>query len=346
MKTFKSYGPAPFNSLGLFTFLRTYARRKDENDPNSFVETWDECLTRVVNACNTQLNVGFTEDELQEFYSLLYNLKCSVAGRFLWQLGTKTVDKNGLISLQNCAYITIDEPIAPFTWVMNFLMVGAGCGYSIEKKHIDKLPVVKDNVNISRLDTKDADFIIPDSREGWVKLLGKVMKAYFYSGKGFTYSCVLLRSKGAPIKSFGGLASGPEELCNGIKNICNVFDKKPNQKLSPTDVLDIMNIIGRIVVSGNVRRSAQIALGDCSDTEYLKAKRWDLGNIPNWRCYSNNSIVCNDINEILDGGKLLVLFRSVGVNIRMQNKINVEQDGKFVSITDKFKHKSEVDDDK
>ena len=57
-------------------------------------------------------------------------------------------------------------------------------------------------------------------------------------------------------------------------------------------------------------------------------------------------IASGDINEILDGGKLLVLFRSVGINIRMQNKINVEKDGKFVSITDKFKHKSEVDDDK
>ena len=57
-------------------------------------------------------------------------------------------------------------------------------------------------------------------------------------------------------------------------------------------------------------------------------------------------IASGDINEILDGGKLLVLFRSVGINIRMQNKINVEKDGKFVSITDKFKHKSEDDDDK
>ena len=57
-------------------------------------------------------------------------------------------------------------------------------------------------------------------------------------------------------------------------------------------------------------------------------------------------ISSGDINEVLDGGKLLVLFRSVGVNIRMQNKINVEQDGKFVSITDKFKHKSEVYDEK
>ena len=55
-------------------------------------------------------------------------------------------------------------------------------------------------------------------------------------------------------------------------------------------------------------------------------------------------IASGDINEVLDGGKLLVLFRSVGINIRMQNKINVEQDGKFVSITDKFKHKSESGD--
>ena len=55
-------------------------------------------------------------------------------------------------------------------------------------------------------------------------------------------------------------------------------------------------------------------------------------------------IASGDINETLDGGKLLILFRSVGVNIRMQNKINVEQDGKFVSITDKFKHKSQSSD--
>ena len=68
--------------------------------------------------------------------------------------------------------------------------------------------------------------------------------------------------------------------------------------------------------------------------------------IENWKGELYDYIIYSDINEILDGGKLLVLFRSVGVNIRMQNKINVEQDGKFVSITDKFKHKSEVDDDK
>ena len=48
-------------------------------------------------------------------------------------------------------------------------------------------------------------------------------------------------------------------------------------------------------------------------------------------------ISSGDINETLDGGKLLVLFRSVGLSIRMENKINIEKDGKFVSIADKFK---------
>ena len=48
-------------------------------------------------------------------------------------------------------------------------------------------------------------------------------------------------------------------------------------------------------------------------------------------------ISSGDINETLDGGKLLVLFRSVGLSIRMENKINVEKDGKFISIADKFK---------
>ena len=51
-------------------------------------------------------------------------------------------------------------------------------------------------------------------------------------------------------------------------------------------------------------------------------------------------IVAGEINEILDGGKLLMLFRSVGISVRLDNKINVEKDGKFVSITDKFKDES------
>ena len=137
-----------------------------------------------------------------------------------------------------------------------------------------------------------------------VKLLGKVLKAHFYSGIGFSYSTVLIRGKGAPIKGFGGVASGPEDLCWGIEQISNVLNRRSNKKVKPIDCLDIMNIIGKIVVAGNVRRSAQISIGDSDDLEYLRAKRWDLGDIPNWRNMSNNSVDCSDVkllpNEFWD----------------------------------------------
>ena len=303
--------PAPFSTIGLFTYLRTYARRHDETDPKSTVESWKECVERIVTSCNNQLHVNFTVEEMKEVFSLLYNLKCSVAGRFLWQLGTRTVDNLGLPSLQNCSFVTVNEPVRPFTWAMNFLMLGSGVGYRVLPEDLVNFPDVKYAL-ATRKDTKDADFIVPDSREGWVKLLGKVLKAHFYSGKSFTYSCTLLRSKGAPIKSFGGLASGPEVLCDGIDKINNVLNKRAGQRLRPIDALDVMNIIGMIVVSGNVRRSAQICLGDSKDTEYLNAKNWASGSIPNWRAFSNNSVICNDINEILENKQFWEGYNGTG----------------------------------
>lgn len=314
----------PFDTVGLFTYLRTYARRHTD-DCNSTIESWEECINRVITASNTQLGVGFSTEEQKELFDLLYNLKCSVAGRFLWQLGTKTVEKMGLMSLQNCAFVKIDDPVKPFTWAMNFLMLGAGVGYSLLPEDLSQLPEIR-SVSIVRKDTHDADFIVPDSREGWVKLLGKSLKAHFYSGESFSYSCVLLRSKGAPIKSFGGLSSGPEVLCDGIKKISDLLNKKAGSKMNSTDALDVMNIIGQIVVSGNVRRSAQIALGDCKDKDFIRAKRWDLGNIPNWRCYSNNSVVCNDINDILDNEDFWAGYYGNGepyglINLNLSRKI-------------------------
>jgi hypothetical protein len=83
-----------------------------------------------------------------------------------------------------------------------------------------------------------------------------------------------------------------------MMEINKILNAKNGAPLSSVDCLDIMNIIGRIVVAGNVRRSAQIAIGDPDDVEYLSAKRWDLGNIPNWRAMSNNSVVCGNIKNL------------------------------------------------
>ena len=295
----------PWSSVGYLTYKRTYARRLDENDINSPTEEFPDTVERVIKACDEQLNCGFSKDEEQRLRNYLLGLKGSVAGRFWWQLGTDTVDKLGLSSLQNCAFRTVDKPVEPFTWAMDMLMLGSGVGYNIQKENVNKFPPVNLDFKCPvRSNDSGADFIVPDSREGWVALLGKTLKAAFLahsSGKQtFSYSTQLIRSKGAPIKGFGGTASGPEDLVWGIENISKILEKRAGKQLRPVDCLDIMNIIGAVVVAGNVRRSAQIAIGDADDVEYLLAKRWDLGNIPSWRAMSNNSVVCHDIGDLHD----------------------------------------------
>ena len=292
----------PWGMLGYITYKRTYARLKNGLDEDNMeTEEFRDSILRVLNSCQKQLEINFTNDELKNAYKYLMSLKCSVAGRFLWQLGTDTIDKIGTMSLQNCAFVNIDEPIKPFTWIFDVLMLGTGVGFNIQKENVDKLPpLVNEDICITRKETKDADFIVPDSREGWVSLLEKLLESYFYKGKSFTYSTILIRTAGSKIKGFGGTASGPEDLVKGLKNIQSVLQKKKGQKLTSVDCLDIINIIATIVVAGNVRRSALVSLGDYDDIEYLKAKNWSSGNIPNWRCMSNNSIVCENTEDLPD----------------------------------------------
>lgn len=243
----------PWGPVGYITYKRTYSRRIKESDINSPTEEFEQTIDRIIEACNKQLKVGFTKKEEKRLKEIFLFLKGSVAGRFWWQLGTKTVNKLGLMSLQNCAATIVNEPIKPFTWTMDALMLGSGVGYNIQREYVYELPKPK-KVKIVRKDTVDADFIVPDSREGWVNLLRKVLEAHYFTGKNFSYSTICIRSKGSPIKRFGGLASGPEELCWGIEEISKILNNRANKKVRPIDCLDIMNIIGQIVVAGNVRR--------------------------------------------------------------------------------------------
>jgi len=286
----------PWGQAGYITYKRTYARELE----NGKTEEWEDTIERVIDAAQNQLHVGFTKNEEDQVYEIMHQLKGTVAGRFLWQLGTKTVDRLGLPSLQNCALTLVDQPVRPFTWAFEMLMLGVGVGYNIQREYVYQIPKVLTKVNIRRIDEDDADFIVPDKREGWIELLKKILEASFFTGKGFTFACHLIRSKGSPIKGFGGIASGPDELVWGMLEINKILNSMAGKKLRPIHALDIMNIIGKIVVSGNVRRSAQIAIGDYDDIEFLRAKRWDLGNIPNWRAMSNNSVACDDITKLPD----------------------------------------------
>ena len=283
-----------FNGLGYIVYKRTYSRPKEDGT----LEEWYETIERCINGAQ-KIGAEYTKKEAEKLFDLVFNLKCNFAGRGLWQLGTSTVDRFGGNSLLNCWFTAIKKP-EDFCFIFENLMLGGGVGYSIRREDIHELPRVKKNVDVSLKNTNDADFIVPDSREGWVRLLSKVLDALFVTGKSFNYSTVLVRSAGKPIGGFGGTASGPEILVGGIGKIIGVIKEREGKKLRSIDVLDIANIIGSVVVAGNVRRSAEIALGDPDDYLYIKAKRWDLGNIPNWRAMSNNTIYCDSYDHIAE----------------------------------------------
>lgn len=189
----------------------------------------------------------------------------------------------------NCWFVDVKE-ISDFSWAIERLMLGGGVGFSCDKP--ERLGVVRQGTVLHR-DENDSDFIVPDKREGWGELIFRVFEAYLgtpATSSTLTYSTSLIRPAGTPIKTFGGTASGPDILIHGVNRICEVLDNAVGRYLTSVDVLDCMNIIGSIVVAGNVRRSAEIAVGSAHDTDYLMAKRWDLGNIPIERAMSNNSI--------------------------------------------------------
>ena len=286
--------PWGFGGLGEVVYLRTYSRSIAELGRN---ETWPETIVRAIDGA-VAIGVPYTQQDAEELFDHMFNLRCSFSGRALWQLGTPLVKNFSGSSLNNC-YFTNIEKIEDFELLFEYLMLGGGVGFSVERSKIHDLPKVKVGVTIAHERSNDADIIVPDSRQGWKRLLHSVLKSYFDTGKSFSYSTILIREFGAPLKTFGGTASGPGALIDGIADISKVMQNREGKKLRSIDVLDICNIIGRVVVSGSSRRSAQIAIGDPDDVLFLRAKNWATGAIPAWRANSNNSIYADAYDEIM-----------------------------------------------
>jgi len=287
--------PWGFNGLGEIVYMRTYARDIEELGRK---ETWAETIARCVNGAQ-KIGAGYTVEEAERLFDYIFNLKGIFAGRCLWQLGTPLVEKMSGVSLVNC-WMTSISKVEDFQFLMDHLMVGGGVGFTVERASVHEFPKVRDVDVIAHEKSNDADFIVPDSRQGWSALIGKVLNSYFHTGESFTYSTTLIRGFGAPLKTFGGTASGPEVLIEGIADICNILDARIGKKIRSVDALDIANIIGKIVVAGSARRSAQIAIGDPDDFLFLRAKNWNRGDIPGWRANSNNSIYADSYDEIIE----------------------------------------------
>lgn len=206
----------------------------------------------------------------------------------------------GFCLTSNCWFLTGDDWMN-LVIATDLLMLGGGVGMSVEHEFVNKLPKVKKGIKIEHSKTNDADFIVSDKREGWCKLIEKVLEAFFVTGKSFDYSTILVRGKEEPIKGFGGKASGPLPLIDCVKKLSDILNARAGRHVRPIDMMDLLCCIGEMVVAGNVRRSAIIILGDAWDKNYLRAKRWDLGPIPTFRAMANLSVVVDDIEDLHPG---------------------------------------------
>lgn len=179
----------------------------------------------------------------------------------------------GFTATSNCGFVStqnIDAEMSkPFAFLMDMSMVGVGVGF--DTKGAGKIA--------SHIPQGDPEVIlVEDSREGWVELISCVIDSYLEEGSNpVVPDTSLVRGYGEPIKGFGGVASGPEPLIQGFWAIVDILEKRArsdNPLLTSVDITDIMNIIGKIVVAGNVRRTAEIAFSEPEDEAFADMKNW------------------------------------------------------------------------
>lgn len=287
--------PWGFADLSYIVYKRTYSRTKDDGTQ----EEWWQTISRAINGAQ-KIGAKYSKQEAERLFDYMFNLKCFFSGRGLWQLGTKTVDLIGHDSLLNC-WVTKVSNVEDFYFIFTESMLGGGVGCNISREYTQELPRVKKGIRCVMKNTKDADFIVPDSKEGWGYLWRKILKSYLINGESFSYSNVCIRPAGEPLKTFGGIAPGPKILMDGIQELCRILETREGKKLRTQDVADIICCGGQIVKSGGIRRTALILLGDVDDIAFLNLKKWNLDiTIPPYRSNSNNSLICNNYSHLLE----------------------------------------------
>ena len=312
------YRDAAGNSVGEITFLRTYSRKK----PDGTKETWVDVCERVINGMYSLQKDHCRKNRLpwngvkaqasaKEAFDRLFNFKWTPPGRGLWIMGTELVNvQRNSAALQNCAFVSTgemskDNPAEPFAFLMEASMLGVGVGF--DDKGADKDFIIHESIRPAITQ------VIEDSREGWMQSTADLINSYLKSEQSpivFDYS--MIRPAGTPIKTFGGTAAGHEPLEKLHKYIRKMFAGRAGQKLTRVDIADIGNMIGVCVVSGNVRRSAELLIGRHNDETFLNLKNaeafpernsYDPEN-QGWAWMSNNSVETNvgeDLSHIVEG---------------------------------------------
>jgi len=305
------YMDAAGNSVGEITFIRTYSRLKEDGTK----ETWVDACERVINGMYSlqkdyakQQRLPWSDTKAassaKEAFDRMFNFKWTPPGRGLWMMGTPLVNvQKNSAALQNCSFVSTAEmtklnPAKPFAFLMEASMLGVGVGF--DTKGADK------DFTIYEPQPDTDPIVIPDTREGWFESTTAVINSFLKSDQKspvFDYSQI--RPAGTPIKTFGGTAAGSEPLERLHAHIRGIFAGRAGEKLTVRDIADLGNLIGVCVVSGNVRRSAELLMGKVTDDVFLNLKNYEVNpDRMGHGWMSNNSVevgVGTDLSPVIDG---------------------------------------------
>ena len=283
-----------------FIHLSRYSRWLPEEGRR---ETWGETVGRYFNFFESHLEemCGYkldskTKNELEE---AILETRVMPSMRCLMTAGEALKKEN--IAGYNCSYVAVDR-VASFDEILYVLMNGTGVGFSVERQYTSKLPVVAEEFYMS-----DTVIQVADSKLGWAKAF-KELIGMLYIGQIPKWDMSKVRPAGAPLKTFGGRASGPDPL-ESLFNFCvTTFKNAMGRRLSSLECHDVVCKIAEIVVVGGVRRSALISLSNLSDDRMRHAKAGQWWEQNGQRALANNSACYSekpDIGIFMDEWKSL-----------------------------------------
>src|SRR6056300_1409215 len=265
-----------------FIALSRYARWKEDEQRR---ENWGETVARYFDYMTKHLKdtCNFTlEDKLRgELEEAVLEQRVMPSMRALMTAGP-ALDRCH-VGGYNCSYVPVDNPRA-FDETMYILMCGTGVGFSVERHHTDKLPIVNEDMH-----STDTVIKVGDSRPGWAKSLRELV-SLLYAGQIPQWDTSEVRPAGTRLKTFGARASGPAPLEELFEFIVDIFKTAAGRRLYPMECHDIMCKIGEVVVVGGVRRSALISLSNLNDDQMRHAKAGQWWEQEGQRALANNSV--------------------------------------------------------
>ena len=292
-----NYLPTPYQE---FIHLSRYSRWLPDKNRR---ETWDETVSRYFDFFTDHLkemhDFKFSASMRKELEDAVLDLRVMPSMRCLMTAGEALKREN--IAGYNCSYVAVNR-VHAFDEILYILMNGTGVGFSVERQHVSQLPHVADEFHHT-----DTTITVADSKLGWAKGL-KELIGMLYIGQIPRWDLSKIRPAGAPLKTFGGRASGPEPLESLFNFAVNIFQNAPGRKLSSIECHDLVCKIAEVVVVGGVRRSALISLSNLSDDRMRHAKTGQWWNTEPQRALANNSACYTekpDIGTFMDEWKSL-----------------------------------------